>query len=117
MTVVAIVSTTLMLNVGKTRNKVISYPDLTLFDLGDLGSRLETSKPKTDAVVKILPSSPPGMEKSFSKIDHFCTWKKIEVKQFKYPAKRFWQNEMMKCYNHRLFDEVLQQLGVTYLHT
>ena len=49
---------------------------LSLFDVGDLGSRLETSKTKT------LPSSPPGMEKSFSKRAHFCTWlMKIWVKQ------------------------------------
>ena len=113
--VLVIVPTVLLLNVWKQRNKLISHPDLTLFDVGDLGSILETSTPKT------LPSSPPGMEKSFSKRAHFCTWKKKKVTALKSPPKASYsyqslqQNEIIV--NHRLYDEALQQLGVTQRHT
>lgn len=104
-----VVPTVLLLNVWKQRNKLISHPDLTLFDVGDLGSRLETSTPKT------LPNSPPGMEKSFSKRAHFCTWKKIGLKQFKSAAKASYSYQLLQhneiIVNHRLYDEVLQQLG------
>ena len=48
------------------------------------------NKPKT------LPNSPPGMEKSFSKRAHFCTWKKIGLKQFKSAAKASYSYQLLQ---------------------
>lgn len=103
-----VVPTVFLLNVWKQRRKPISHPDLTLFDVGDLGSRSETH---TEDLTQF--SSRNG-EVFFEEIP-LLYLEENRVKAIKsavnasYSYQLYQHNEIIV--NHRLHDEVLQQLG------